>query len=174
MKYIKLYENFNSDMFSKIEQMSDNIVQYTLDYIDDNIINKFKKTFPNKWILNYRFDNNNGGYIFVKDIPSEYGDEIPKFVYHVSSINNLDKKGIKTNTETNSPFGYYDLSFFYINEEDLEIGSIPYIKGENFAYIIDTSATNSWLENPNYNLDVEDCICTSDFIKPEFVKRYLT
>jgi hypothetical protein len=173
MNYIKLFENFNTGLFSKMDQMEDNIIQYTLEYIDDNIVNVFKKEFPDKWILDYRFDNNSG-YIFVKDIPGEYEDEIPKFVYHVSSINNLDEKGIKTSTDSNSPFGYYGLTFFYINEEDLEIGSIPYIKGKNFAYIIDTSATNNWLENPNYNLDGEDCICTSDFVKPEFVKRYLT
>ena len=55
--------------------------------------------------------------------------------------------------------------------EDAEYGSIPHMGGKTYLYEVDTNATNNWLEGFNEPLDGEENITTSDFIKPQFIKK---
>lgn len=160
----KTYENFGVG-----REMSSNVIEFEVDYIDDSLIQKYQEKYPDKWILYY--DNDDIKYVFVKDKPNKYVGKIPKKVYHVSYIDDLDIIGIKTSTELNSPFGYYNISFFYLNEDDALYGSIPYEEGTNFLYEIDTNSTSNWLEGFNEPIDGEENITTSDFIKPEYIKK---
>ncbi len=147
------------------KDLTSNIVQYNVNNITDDLIDQFKNKFKDKWILT--FDND---YIFVKDRPVKYDGKLPKKVYHVSPIDNLDKIGILPSSKTESPFGYYNISFFYLSIEDSEGGSIPYMDGM-YLYEIDTKSTNNWTNGFNEELDEEENITTSDIINPEFIKK---
>lgn len=83
----------------------------------------------------------------------------------------LTQNCIKPSTENNTPFGYYDLSFFYLSLEDAIDGSIPHIENENNLYEIDTIGTNNWLEAINIDLDGEENITTSEFIDPKYITK---
>lgn len=165
MKYLKSLNNYiNEKFYTSKSNFSDNVTEYIVDKADKNTISKFKEQFPNKWILS--FDNS----IFVKDKPKEFNDELPKKVYHVSKIDNLDKIGIKPSTETNTPFGYYNISFFYLNKNDANYGSIS-LNDNNYLYEIDTNANVKWLEGFNKPIDGEKNITTSDYIEPKYIKK---
>jgi hypothetical protein len=137
--------------------------------INSDVIGYFKNKYPKKWILPSSEYGEN--IIFVKDLPKKYSGYLPDKIYHVSNIDNLDKIGIKTSSETESPFGYYDISFFYLDKNDAIEGSIPHIEGETFLYEIDTNIDINWLEGFNEPLDGEENITTSSFIKPEHIKK---
>jgi len=167
---LKFNEFINESItFNDKSEFSENITEYKVDVINKKVIDSFQKEFPDKWILTY--DSDDEHLIFVKDKPIPFEDEIPEYVYHVSKKKNLEDIGIKTSTYKESPFGYYDLSFFYLNEEDAEEGSIPYEKGKTYLYEIDTTATDNWTNAINEPIDGEENITTSDFIKPEFIKK---
>lgn len=168
---IKKYHQFiNESIFDDRKVISPNVIQYTVDEINDKVMAEFQDNFPNKWIIPSTSYGKN--WIFVKDKPNPFTDNLPKNVYHVSPIDNLDKIGIKPSTKTESPFGYYNLTFFYLNEEMTKFGSIPYIEGKNYLYEIDTNCPVKWLEDVNKDIDEEEgIICTSDFINPDFIKK---
>lgn len=164
MKYLKLFEKFDNGV-----EISSNIIQFSVNNIDKSVIDYFKSKYPNKWIL--PSSEYGANYIFVKDIPKEYYGDLPDKVYHVSEVNNLDKIGIKPSTETGSPFGYYNISFFYLNEDDAMYGSIPHSEGETYLYEVDTNTNVNWLEGFNEPIDGEENITTSDFIEPKYIKK---
>lgn len=160
----------NFDIFSNRKVISPNVIQYTVDEINDKVISEFQKNFPDKWIIPSTTYGEK--WIFVKDKPKPFTDYLPKKVYHVSPIDNLDKIGIKASTKTESPFGYYNLTFFYLNMDGIRYGSIPYIEGKNHVYEIDSDCPVKWLEDVNKDIDEEeDIVCTNGFIEPGFVKK---
>lgn len=162
MKYLRYFESVLNYSHKSI---CSNIVEYNVGRkVTSEIISQFKKQFPNKWILSYE------NTIFVKDKPRKYDGDIPEYVYHVSNSKLPLTKGLKPSTKLNSPFGYYNLTFFYLNEEDAEYGSIPHIDGKTYLYRVDTKATNNWLEPINMPMDGEDGLTTSDFISPEYIE----
>jgi len=162
MKYLRYFEGV---LNYPHKSLCSNIEEYNVGQkVTPEIISQFKTQFPNKWILSHE------NTIFVKDKPERYDDEIPQYVYHVSNSKLPLKEGLKPGTELDSPFGYYNLIFFYLNEEDAKWGSIPHIEDETYLYKVDTRATNNWLEPINMPMDGEDGITTSDFISPEFIE----
>jgi|AntRauTorcE11897_2_1112592.scaffolds.fasta_scaffold01792_4 hypothetical protein len=163
MKYLKKFENV--DLY-KETRFSSNVIKIDVgSIVNDSIIKKFKDKYPNKWVLSY------GNVIFIKDKPFKYIGYLPNKIYHVSDNNNLEKLGIKPTTKTSSPFGYYDLSFFYLNKEDAYYGSKQYTKGANYLYEVDTGVTDKWLNDVNYPIDEEEnIITTSEFIDGEYIK----
>lgn len=163
MRYLKRFESINNST-----NISSNVIQFEVDKINKEVIEEFRSKYPDKWILTYEYDDEK--IIFIKDKPKKFNGDLPEYVYHVSDKRNLDKIGIKTSTKTESPFGYYNMSFFYLNIEDVYGGSVPKID-ENFLYKVDTKCTKNWYEGFNQPIDEEENITTSDFIKPEFITK---
>ncbi len=165
MKYLKRIDIYNED-----RQLSSNIVEIDIPEITDGVITKYKNKYPNKWILY----NKELGYIWIKDKPKLLYGYLPKKVYHVSNNPNLDKIGIKPSSELDTPFGYINFTFFYLSQKDAENGSIPYMKGENFLYEIDTNIPNiEWYEGFNEPIDGEENITTNNFIPSLYVKKII-
>jgi hypothetical protein len=155
-----LYEDVES-------KFSENITQIKTP-VSDQKIKEYEMKYPNKWIL----FNEELGYIWVKDKPKLYYGLLPKKIYHVSGNPDLDKIGIQPSTKSSTPFGYYDFSFFYLNLEDVEYGSIPYMKGENYLYEVSTNIPDiEWYEGFNQPIDGEENITTNRFIGPEYIVK---
>jgi len=159
----------NEDVESKF---SENIIEIKTT-VSAQKIKKYQEQYSDKWIL----FNKELGLIWIKDKPrlftifgSSTYDSVPKKVYHVSWNPNLDKIGIKPQTENSSPFGYYDFSFFYLDLEDVEDGTIPYMEGENYLYEVSTNIPGvEWYEGFNAPIDGEENITTNSFIEPEYI-----
>ena len=164
-RHIDDFKSFNLNETER--KFSDNVVEIgTL--VNDKTINWYKKKYPNKWIL----FNKELGYIWIKDFPKLFYGSLPEKIYHVSNIPNLDKIGIKPSTENSTPFGYYNFSFFYLDRDDVEYSSIPYIEGENHLYAILSDIPNvEWYEGFNYPIDGEENITTNSFISPMYIEK---
>jgi hypothetical protein len=129
-------------------------------------LKEYQEQYLDKWIL----FNKELGFIWIKDKPRLFNYSLPKKVYHVSVNPNLDKIGIKPSTKNSTPFGYYDFSFFYLNLEDVEYGSIAYIEGENYLYEVSTNIPDvEWYEGFNEPIDGEENITTNSFIEPVYI-----
>jgi len=161
-----IYNFRNYNLIKEGKQISSNVEEFTIQNIDEDIIKKFQTEYPDKWIL-YSKELN---YLWIKSKPNQFDGIIPDKVYHVSKIDKLDEIGIKPSTETESPFGYYNISFFYLDEEDAEYGSVLHTDN-TFLYEVDTNATEKWLEGFNEELDGEENITTSDFIEPQYINK---
>lgn len=161
MKYLKSFKSINEDRF-----LSSNVQEFNVD-VNDETIKKFIDKYSTKWILY----NKKLGFIWVKDKPKRFTGDLPQKVYHVSPNPNLDKLGIKPCSKLESPFGYYDISFFYLSREDADYGSIPFMLGENYIYEVDTRANVNWLEGFNEPLDGEENLATSDFVDPKWITK---
>jgi len=156
--------------FTDKKQMCKNIIQFTVPKVDEDIIDEFQHEFPDKWIIPSTSYGNN--WIFVKDKPEKYEGKVPNKIYHVSTEkpDNILMTGIKPSTKLESPFGYYDLTFFYLNKSDALCGGVTFIEGKNYLFEIDTSFTDNWLEDVNRYMDEEeDIITTSEIVPPEYI-----
>ncbi len=158
---IKLFNQF----ITESEKISDNVIEVSTK-VDDFIIDSYQKKYPDKWILsNKKLDK-----IWIKDKPNLFDGSLPEYVYHVSSNPNLCDLGIEPSSATETPLGYYDMSFFYLSEEDSYYGSMPYLEGENYLYEIPTDIPDvDWYEGFNESLDGEENITTNCFIPSEFI-----
>jgi len=162
-----LIDTFKTFLIKESKKITNNIVQIETD-INNDVLNYYYKKYPNKWVLY----NKELGYIWIKDKPNLFYRDLPNNVYHISKNPNLDKTGIKTSSETETPFGYFNFSFFYLNVEDANYGSIPHIEGETYLYEVDTDIPNlDWYEGFNESLDGEENITTNSFIEPKYVKK---
>jgi len=173
-KYYSFLESLQSieEIFTQGSQITSNITEFNIKNfgieITDDLIQKFKQGFPDKWILH----NVEYGCIWVKDIPSKFEGKVPRKVYHVSDLPNLDEIGINPNTSIEDPFGYYNISFFYLTKADaLDSGATKQKTKDNYLYLIDTNCGVKWLEAFNLEMDGEENITTNHFIKPEFITK---
>lgn len=169
---IKRFKGFNESVENISDEdlksrFSENIIQIKTT-VSDQKVKEYQKQYFDKWIL----FNKELGYIWIKDKPELFYGSLPEKIYHVSSNPNLDKIGIKPSTENSTPFGYYDISFFYLDLDDIEYGSVPYIEGENYLYEISTNIPNiEWFEGFNKAIDGEENITTDSFIEPGYISR---
>ena len=152
-----------------VSRLEDNIIEIKT-HVNDEKIKELKSRYPNKWIL----ANKELELIWIKDKPELFWGEIPEKVYHVSKHPYLDEIGIKPSSETETPLGYYNISFFYLDFDDAfsEDASIPYIEGKTHIYEITTDIPDvEWYEGFNYSLDFEENITTNSFINPLYIKK---
>jgi hypothetical protein len=165
-KYIDNFHNFK--LFEDLKsRFSENIIQIETS-VSIQKIKEYKKQYPNKWIL----FNKELNYIWIKDKPKLFNDVLPEKLYHVSKNPNLDEIGIKPSTENSTPFGYYEFSFFYLDLDFIEDGSIPYMEGQNYLYEISTNIPNiKWYEGFNEPIDGEENITTNSFIEPKYINK---
>lgn len=158
-----------SHLDKNVKQFTSNILEIETSVTDDKI-EKYINKYPNKWVL---YDKELG-FIWIKDKPKLFYGQLPEKVYHVSNNPNLDKIGIKTSSETTTPFGYYDFTFFYLSLDDVDYGSILYEKGKNYLYETDTNIPNiNWYEGFNEPIDGEENITTNSFISPNYIKKII-
>ena len=179
MKYLRRFKRFSETIDESLSNESDgnisgedvktrfseNIIQIKTT-VSDQKIKEYQEQYLDKWIL----FNKELGFIWIKDKPRLFNYSVPKKVYHVSGNPNLDKIGIQPSTKSSTPFGYYNFSFFYLNLEDVEYGSIPYMKGENYLYEVSTNIPDvEWYEGFNEPIDGEENITTNSFIEPDYI-----
>jgi len=168
--------NYDQDDLDKVDKwelekegrrFSENIIEIAT-HVNDEKIKEYKSRYPNKWILyNTELER-----IWIKDKPKLFWGTLPEKVYHVSKNPNLGEIGIKPSTQNSTPFGYYDISFFYLNFDDAFYGSKPHLEGKNNLYEITTNIPDiKWYEGFNEPIDSEENITTNSFINPFFIKK---